>query len=175
MKNLPALFVAMGLWSVSASAMTFVHPGALNSKAELDFVKAKIQAVAQPWKGEFDQIMSSRYATRGPHGLANINSRNDDANVSRDDAIASYTQALLWYFTGDETYAKRSIAILNSWSHLQRFTSGSEKDRLQAGWIGAVFAPAAEIMRGYPGWSVKLSPGSAAAASGPAALKQVNY
>jgi 5,10-methylenetetrahydrofolate reductase len=48
MKNLPALFVAMGLWSVSASAMTFVHPGALNSKAELDFVKAKIQAGAQP-------------------------------------------------------------------------------------------------------------------------------
>ena len=157
MENLPALFVALGLSaapaSVSASDMTFVHPGALNSKAELDFVKAKIQAGAQPWKGEFDQIISSSYATRGPHGLANINSRNNDANVSRDDAIASYTQALLWYFTGDETYAKRSIAILNSWSHLQGFTAGSDQDRLQAGWIGAVFAPAAEIMRGYPGWS----------------------
>lgn len=153
MKHLPALFVAIGLWSASASAMTFVHPGALNSKAELDFVKANIQAGAQPWKGKFDQIISSSYATRGPHGRANINSGNNDANVSRDDAIASYTQALLWYFTGDETYAKRSIAILNSWSHLQRFTAGSEQDRLQAGWIGAVFAPAAEIMRGYPGWT----------------------
>ena len=153
MKHLPALFVAIGLWSASASAMTFVHPGALNSKAELDFVKANIQAGAQPWKGEFGQIISSSYATRGPHGRANINSGNNDANVSRDDAIASYTQALLWYFTGDETYAKRSIAILNSWSHLQRFTAGSEQDRLQAGWIGAVFAPAAEIMRGYPGWT----------------------
>ncbi len=136
MKNLPALFVAIGLWSASASAMTFVHPGALNSKAELDFVKAKIQAGAPPWKGEFDQIISSSYATRGPHGRANINSGNNDANVSRDDAIASYTQALLWYFTGDETYAKKSVAILNSWSHLQRFTAGSEQDRLQAGWIG---------------------------------------
>ena len=153
MKNLAGLFVIIGMWVASASAMTFVHPGGLNSKAELDFVKAQIQAGAQPWKGEFDQIITSGYATRGPHGLPNVNSRNDDANVSRDDAIAAYTQALLWYFTDDETYAKRSIAILNSWSELQGFTAGSDQDRLQAGWIGAVFAQAAEIMRGYPGWS----------------------
>ncbi|MBT3269315.1 hypothetical protein HN371_19370 [Candidatus Poribacteria bacterium] len=133
--------------------MDFVHPGALNSKAELDFVKAQIQAGAQPWKDEFDQAASSSYATQHPHGLTNIDSEDDDANVSRDDAIASYAQALLWYFTGDEAYAERSIAILNSWSRLQSFTGGSEQDRLQAGWIGAVFAPAAEIMRGYPGWA----------------------
>jgi hypothetical protein len=153
MKHLPALLVALVLWSTSASAMTFVHPGTLNSRAELDFVKAKIQAGAQPWKGEFDRIKRSSYATRGPHGLTHIHSRNEDANVSRDDAIASYTQALLWYFTDDETYAKRSIAILNSWSQLQGFTAGSDQDRLQAGWIGAVFAPAADIMRAYPRWT----------------------
>ena len=153
MKNVAGLFMTMGMWAASASAMNFVHPGGLNSKAELDFVMAKIQAGAQPWKGEFDHIISSSYATRGPHGLPNINSRNNDANVSRDDAIAAYTQALLWYFTDDETYANRSIAILNSWSELQRFTAGSDQDRLQAGWIGAVFAQAAEIMRGYLGWT----------------------
>ncbi len=141
------------MWAVSATAVTFVHPGALNSKAELDFVKAKIQAGAQPWKGEFDQLKDSNFATRGPHGLTSINSTNNDANVSRDDAIAAYTQALLWYFTDDATYAKSSIAILNSWTNLQAFTAGSEQDRLQAGWIGAVLAPAAEIMRTYPGWT----------------------
>lgn len=155
MKHLPALMVALVSCATSASAMTFVHPGALNSKAELDFVKAKIRSGAQPWKGEFDRIKNSSYATRGPHGLLHLNSRNDDANVSRDDAIASYTQALLWYFTDDESYAERSIAILNSWSQLQGFTAGSDQDRLQAGWIGAVFAPAAEIMRGYPEWSAR--------------------
>ena len=153
MNHLFAMLVALGILAAPATAIDFVHPGALNSKAELDFVKAKIQAGAQPWKGEFDRMMSSSYATRGPHGLTNINSSDDDANVSRDDAIAAYTQALLWYFTDDETYAKRSIAILNSWSALQRFSAGSDQDRLQAGWIGAVFAPAAEIMRGYPGWT----------------------
>ncbi len=153
MKTLMPLCVAIGMWATSVSAVTFVHPGALDSKAELDFVKAKIQAGAQPWKAEFDRMRSSGFATRGPHGLTKINSQNNEAEISRDDAIAAYTQALLWYFSDDETYAKRSIAILNSWTDLQAFTAGSDQDRLQAGWIGAVFAPAAEIMRMYPRWT----------------------
>jgi hypothetical protein len=137
----------------ASSAITFVHPGALNSRTDLDFVKAKIEAGEQPWKGECERMKSSSYATRGPHGLTNINSNSNDAIISREDAIAAYTQALLWYFTQDETYARRTIAILKSWKNLQGFTAGSDQDRLQAGWIGAVLAPAAEIMRLYPGWT----------------------
>lgn len=152
-KNLLACCALFIVSCHSVAAMDFVHPGTLNSKTELDFVKDRIRAGDQPWKSEFDRLVASSMATRGPHGLAYLNSQNDDANASRDDAIASYTQALLWYFTGDEAYAKRSIAILNSWSKLQAFTAGSDQDRLQAGWIGAVFAPAADIMRGYRGWS----------------------
>ncbi len=135
-----------------ALSMTFVHPGALSSQAELDFVKTRIQAGDQPWRGEFEQLQRSNYATRGPHGLAHLNSQRDDATVSREDAAAAYTQALLWYFSGDTTYATHALAILDSWTHLQGFTSGAEQDRLQAGWVGSVFAQAAEIMRGYPGW-----------------------
>lgn len=124
MKPLASILVAIGLWAVPAFAMAFVHPGALNSKAELDFVKARIEASAQPWKGEFDRIQRSGYATRAPHGQAHINARSRDATVSRDDAIAAYTQALLWYFTDDEAYAKRSVAILNSWSGLPELHLG---------------------------------------------------
>jgi hypothetical protein len=134
--------------------MKFVHPGALNSAAELQFVKAQIQAGAQPWAGELERLIGSDSATRAPHALTNIRSDDDgDANTSKDDAIASYAQALLWVFTGDDTYAQRAAAILNAWSGLQGFTAGSEQDRLQAGWIGAVFAPAAEIIREYPSWT----------------------
>lgn len=75
--------------TLAASAITFVHPGALNSKAELDFVKAKIAAGNQPWKSECERIKSSNYATRGPHGLTSINSESQDAEVSREDATAA--------------------------------------------------------------------------------------
>jgi len=134
------------------AAMTFVHPGALSSRAELDWVKARIQAGAQPWQGELALIKASRNALLGPHGLAHLDSKGEDANVARFDAAAAYSQALLWYFTDDESYARSAVAILNSWAGLQDFTAGTQQDRLQAGWIGAVFAPAAEIMRLYPGW-----------------------
>lgn len=131
----------------------FVHPGALDSRAELDFVRAQIAAGAEPWKGEFDRLVNSAAARRGPHALAHINSSGADANTSRDDAEAAYAQALLWHYSGDKTYAERSIAILNAWAGLQSFSAGSDQDKLQAGWIGAVLAPAAEIMRAYAGWA----------------------
>lgn len=116
--------------TVTYAASTFVHPGALDSRGELDFVKAKIQAKAYPWRAEFDRLVASSYATRTPHGKTTINSSNGDAELSRDDAIASYTQALLWYYSGNAIYANRSIAILNSWTKLQSFTAGSDQDKL---------------------------------------------
>ncbi|MBT5803472.1 MAG: hypothetical protein HOI20_17935 [Gemmatimonadetes bacterium] len=133
----------------------FTHPGALDSQQELDFVKAQIEAGAEPWKSEYDRLVNSTPARWRPHGLSEIDSQGADANTSRDDANAAYAQALLWYYSGDETYAKRSIAILNAWADLQGFTAGSDQDKLQAGWIGAIFAPAAEIMRAYPGWAAE--------------------
>ena len=155
MKTCLALLLAFLAGAVCHGAMTFVHPGALSSGAELDFIKARIASGDGPWKGEWDRIRASPYATRGPHALQHIDSKSADAGVSRDDAAASYTQALLWYFSGDDACARRSVAILDAWSGLQGFTAGTEQDRLQAGWIGAVFSEAAEIMRLYPGWSPK--------------------
>jgi hypothetical protein len=149
------VLLLMGTWTAMASAMDFIHPGGINSASELDFVKARINAGAQPWKGEFEQLRDSAYSTRGAHGLRTIDSNSKDAELSRDDAIAAYAQSLLWYFTDEDVYARRSIAILNSWSSLQGFTAGSDQDRLQAGWIGSVFASAAEIMRGHPDWAAR--------------------
>lgn len=134
-----------------AASMDFVHPGGLNTRSSLDFVKARIEAGEQPWKREFNKIRASAAATRGPGQLVHITDSHD-AGVARDDALASYTQALLWYFTGDEVYARRSTTILEAWSNFQGFTLGTDQDKLRAGWIGAVFAQAAEIMRGYNGW-----------------------
>lgn len=138
-----------------ASAVDFIHPGGVNSAMELEFVKGRIKAGAQPWKGEFDQLRDSGYATRGAHGLRAINSNSKDAELSRDDAFAAYAQSLLWCFTDEDVYAQRCIAILNSWSPLEGFTAGSDQDRLQAGWIGSLFASAAEIMRGHPDWGAR--------------------
>src|SRR5690349_3565866 len=68
-----------GIWIVSAVAGTllvpgaialaqtqnaiFHHPGVVVSLAQLDLMRSKVQAGAQPWKSAFDQLRSSRYAS----------------------------------------------------------------------------------------------------------------
>jgi hypothetical protein len=142
--------MCIGLVSTQ-TRMTFVHPGAVNSKADLDFVKAKIQANEQPWTTFFNQVKN--LAQGGTNALTYINSNNEDSNTSKYDAKKAYANALVWYFTDIDTYAQQAIAVLNAWSGLQGFTGGNDQDKLQAGWIGALFGPAAEIMRGYSGWT----------------------
>jgi len=141
-----------GCAGVAAAEMTFVHPGALNTTASLEFVKARISAGEQPWAGEFQYILDSAASSRKPHAIDRI-STDRDASIARDDALAAYTQALLWVFTGEKVYAKRSTAILEAWSSFQGFADGTDQDKLRAGWLGAVFAEAAEIMRGRGGLS----------------------
>ena len=133
----------------------FLHPGALNSKAELDYVKAQVLLGTQPWFGEYNLMLRTSYASSLPHGMSTVlSTNNNQANTIRDDAFSAYTQALLWYFSDNSIYAERAIAILNSWNGLQSFiSSGTDQDKLLAGWTGAIFAPAAEILRLYPGWS----------------------
>ena len=116
MRILASLSMAVAMWATPASAMDFIHPGAINSKEELDFVKVKIQTRCQPWLGEFDRLANSGYATRGPHGLTHIDSQRGDAAISRDDALAAYSQALLWYFAvfnEDEELFNQGLERLN--------------------------------------------------------------
>ena len=129
---------------------TFNHPGALVSKTQLDYIKNQIIAERQPWFGEYQMILNSPAASAVPRALKTVLSTVDSqANTIRDDAFAAYTQALLWYISENDVYAQRSKAILNAWSSLTGFVSGTDQDKLLAGWIGAVFAPAAEILRLY--------------------------
>lgn len=155
-KILAAFVIFIAQPSIANAAMSFVHPGAIDTKENLTFVKQQIAAGKQPWITEFTLLKKSSLLNRSPHASTTVNAQNNnEANMMRDDALAAYSQALMWTFTNKEIYAKRAIAILNAWSSFTDFTSGSDQDKLQAGWIGAVFAPAAELMRGYGGWSEK--------------------
>ncbi len=140
-----------------APARTFIHPGLLNSQAELEIVRARIRAGAEPWRTQFERMAGSRFAVRSwaPRPRAVVDARSDDAGIENDDATAAYTQALMGYFTGDQTYSRNAAAILNAWSAtLQRHTSRDRQEEIVAGWCGAVFPLAAEILRAnYPAWT----------------------
>jgi len=131
----------------------FSHPGALESQAELDFVKAKIEAGQQPWTEWFQKAKASNYVTQSPHGVASLDAGGDGANSAGEDASASYVLALLYKLSGEAKYAESAMKILNSWAGLQQIMSSRGADDqqhlLQAGWMGAEFGPAAELLRSY--------------------------
>ena len=93
MKNnfLPVTLISLAALLVFATrvnaAMTFVHPGAMSSKDELDFVKAKIAAGTQPWSGAFQKMLplATPYTkTTAPLdlGKATENDQKDDSFVT---------------------------------------------------------------------------------------------
>jgi len=144
------------------SAQAFSHPGALESQGELAFVKAKIEAGEQPWLEWFEKAKSSGYATRSPHGATSLDAGDDGfAGPAGEDASASYVLALLYRYSGDTTYADRAMSILISWAGLREITTSrgqyDQQNLLQAGWMGAEFGPAAELLRSYMSSSQRVS------------------
>jgi len=139
--------IAVGISSTYAQR-TWVHPGAINNKADLDFVKAKIAANEQPWAGEYIEMRNFR-ATAGTYTTAPT---TEDGQKL--DGQKAYANALAWYYSGNVTYANNAIGILNMWARtFNGYTPTVGQNQLQGAWIGTLLGPAAEIMRGYTGWA----------------------
>ncbi|GAA4960382.1 alginate lyase family protein [Actinoplanes utahensis] len=158
-----ALAAASWTWFTPADApaatVAFKHPGVLLSRAQLDFVKAKVKAGAEPWKSANAAMMSSSSAslsyTPKPRATVECGSSSNPDNGCTDerrDAFAAYTHALAWYYTGDSRYAAKSIQIMDAWSGTIKQHTDSNAP-LQASWAASVWPRAAEIIRHtYASW-----------------------
>lgn len=138
---------------------TFTHPGVGVSRPQLDFVRAKVQAGAQPWTNAFNQAKSSTYASlsRTPKARAVVECgsySNPDIGCrdERGDAIAAYTDALIWYITRDDRYAQKAIQLMDAWSAtIQDHTNSNAP--LQTAWSASSWPKAAEIIKHvYGSW-----------------------
>ncbi|AWK14435.1 alginate lyase family protein [Candidatus Fukatsuia symbiotica] len=146
-----------------AAQSFFKHPGILVSIEQLDYVKQRITAGEEPWSSVFDVVKQDSLAKLDyqpdPWFAVNCGSYsrpNWGCSDEIKDARAAYTQALLWYYSGDKVYAENAINIINAWSY--NFTGGHSgaNEVLQASWAGALWPRAAEIIRHtYDGWKNK--------------------
>ncbi|MEE4494672.1 alginate lyase family protein [Streptomyces sp. BE230] len=145
--------------ALAAAPAAFTHPGVLVSRPQLDFVRGKVQAGAQPWKSAYDQMMGSKYAsltrTAKPRAVVECGSYsnpNYGCTDEREDAIAAYTLSLAWYITQDSRYAVKAIEIMDAWSAVIQDHTNSNAP-LQTGWAGSSWPRAAEIIKyTYSGW-----------------------
>jgi len=141
-------------------AQPFIHPGIDQRSEDLAYMKKKVLAGEQPWKGAFDRLKSAvdtnfvvkahTHVLRGPYGKPNIG--GDDLSKC---ANMAYNYALVWYITHDRVYATRAIDLLNTWSPTLWDLDYNDA-KLLAAWTGHLLCNAAEILRySNAGWQQK--------------------
>ncbi|MET8097180.1 alginate lyase family protein [Streptomyces sp. NPDC005236] len=142
-----------GAHRAEAAPAAFVHPGVTVSRGQLDFARTEVLAGVQPWKGAYDQLAASKYAslTRTPKPRATVECgsySNPDYGCTdeHEDAIAAYTDALAWYITRDDRYARKAIELMDAWSAVIKDHTNSNAP-LQTGWAGSSWPKAAEIIK----------------------------
>jgi hypothetical protein len=152
----------------AVQAQTWKHPGIVVSKAQLDATRAAYQAgnsvvVDQVTKAQSSTYGSSTYTVQGPWpgGINQCGSNSNPNNgclAADNDSNAAYVQALLWYITGNSTYATNAINIMNTYSSNFRGYAGTNglscpsgtdcsNGPLQSGWDSEKWPRAAEIIR----------------------------
>jgi len=138
----------------------FYHPGVLVNRAQLDFIKGKVAAGIEPWQSALAAAKSNDLGslTYIPHPWKTCEcgpfSRPDlGCKDEQHDSEAAYTQALLWYLTGNKTYAENVINIMDAWANTLTGGHIFANGPVQAAWCGEQWPRAAEIIRyTYTNW-----------------------
>ncbi|MER6349004.1 alginate lyase family protein [Streptomyces sp. NPDC001595] len=137
----------------------FTHPGVGVSRAQLDTMRARVDAGTAPQAAAYSQMMNSRYASLSytPHPRAVVecgsySNPNYGCTDEREDAIAAYTHALAWYVTRDTAHATKAIQIMDAWSATVQDHTNSNAP-LQTAWAASTWPKAAEIIKHvYGNW-----------------------
>ncbi|KAF5335431.1 hypothetical protein D9758_016911 [Tetrapyrgos nigripes] len=140
--------------NISARApSTFTHPGVLIDRAQLDFIKQKVNSGQQPWTDAYNSMLSDSLGSlsRTPSPTTTVecgptSTPNVGCTAERQDALAAYAMSLAWYISGSTQYAQKAISYMNAWAKTIKGHTNSNAP-LQTGWSGASWARAAEIIR----------------------------
>jgi hypothetical protein len=154
--------------SAATQALAWKHPGIVVSQDQLDATRAAYQAgnsviVDQVNKAKNSNYGSTGYTVKGPwpggvNQCGSSSNPNHGCQNADDDSNAAYVQALLWYVTGNQTYANNAIAIMNTYASSFKGYAGTNglscpsgtdcsNGPLQSGWDAEKWPRAAEIIR----------------------------
>jgi hypothetical protein len=155
-----SLFFAVwsgGLFAAAAAASAdagFRHPGVLLNRPQLELIKRRVAAGTEPQKTAFAAMVASPYADLayapspravvecGPYSRPDLGCKDE-----RRDSAAAYSQAIAWFVTGNERYARNAIRIMNAWANTLTGGHTNRNGPIQAAWTASVWPRAAEIIR----------------------------
>ena len=131
----------------------------LVSGEQLAFVSKAVAAGQEPFATAFTKAASSAYANAswsplGPPSSQVIECGGYDhpdhgCSAEDEDAIAAYTNALLFALGGDKSHAAASVRIMNAYSGVRLYNNSNAP--LQAAWSASKWSRAAELILHTPG------------------------
>ncbi len=115
--------------SESVDASGFKHPGVGLTKDNLETMRAEVLAKKEPWNTHFNMMLLSAKASKTPR-ISNVN--GTDPSLPRiygldsqgaegifiADALTAYTQAILYYVTGDSVYRANAMRIIRLYEQM---------------------------------------------------------
>ncbi len=143
-----------------------MHPGISYTQADIDRMKAMVEARQEPFYSGFIALRDGDFYTRyrdidrefPKDKNGNVNLCGSDADVPRQMwfdtfGLIAVNNALLWHITGDTYYADRAVRVLNryigiksTWSYGTVCLNNASAHNL---------IEAAELMRDYSGWKAE--------------------
>ena len=145
--------------SDEVKAQSFIHPGLLQNKQDIERMKTAIKEKQEPIYSGFLVFQAhpqsqSSYSIQGPMEMVGRNPTIGQG-VYDADANAAYQNALMWALTGQQGYANKAIQIVNAWSSTLKSITGRDAV-LMAGLGPFKMVNAAEILRyTHSGWSAE--------------------
>jgi hypothetical protein len=104
------------------------HPGVGFTKAQLETMRAQVLAKKEPWYTHFNMMLTSGTAGRtvGPSNVSGADPTMPrylgiDGSASgafKADALRAYTQAILYYVTGDQVYRANAMRIIRLYGNM---------------------------------------------------------
>lgn len=107
----------------------FKHPGVGLTRELLENARNKVRQKIEPWNTYFNAMLESTAASRSV-GSSNQNASDPSKPLSDSfdsqsfngrfiaDGLKAYTQALLYYISGDEQYRHNAMHIIRIWSQM---------------------------------------------------------
>lgn len=137
---------------VQAQKRAFVHPGITYTQADLDRMKAMVEARQEPFYTTFQNMLKDRYSQVGDGNYADITQIQEgkfNGTIGADGRRA-HDMALLYHITGNTAYADDAVKRLNRYNKLVnascRGTSPLDNGKIY------MLIEAAELLRDYEGW-----------------------
>ncbi|MFM9278720.1 discoidin domain-containing protein [Paenibacillus jiagnxiensis] len=126
-EELPAVTDTVEITETSSNG--FLHPGSGVTKDILENMRAQIMVKQEPWYSYYKAMLvsstASKTVTSSNRDATNPTKPASDAFNSQgfnsrfiSDGLKAYTQALLYYITGDETYRANAMHIIRIWSQM---------------------------------------------------------